>query len=103
MIIATAERRETLRQQAAQAVLDLLAEGKHLSEISVGLIAERMGFSKVYVSTRVGLGVALHEAIETGVKRKHPQLLAQLALMKHPRVKGMHKATLQQAFVDSIA
>lgn len=99
----TPSRRKELLQQSAQAVLDLLATGTPFDRVTVPMIASCVGFSEVYISTRVGLAEAKNEAVRIGLGEKHPQLLCQLALAGDRRIKRFDKEDLVKAFRAAIA
>ena len=91
-------RREQLRSQAAQACLTLLEQGHHIDRLTMPHIAHLMGFSTVYISTRVGLEDARALAIEEGLRQENPWLLCQLAIQNDRRVRKLPKETLVRAF-----
>lgn len=98
----TPTRRQELLKVSARAVLDLLRVGFTLDSVTIPLIASNVGFSSVYISTRVGLQEAKAEAIRVGLIEKHPHLLAQLALSGDRRVKKIDPLELVKAFRAAI-
>lgn len=102
-INTTPTRRQQLLQASAQAVLDLLAAGISLDRVTVPMIAGNLGFSNVYISTRVGLQEAKNEAIRAGLAERHPQLVCQLALAGDRRVRKIPNEELVKAFRSAIA
>lgn len=99
----TPSRRRELLHQSAQAVLDLLAAGIPFDRVTVPMIASSVGFSDVYISTRVGLVDAKAEAVKLGIAEKHPQLLCQLALSGDRRVLKLGSDELVKAFRKAIS
>jgi hypothetical protein len=98
----TPTRRQELLKVSARAVLDLISAGFTLDAVTVPLIAASVGFSSVYISTRVGLLDAKAEAIRLGIAERHPHLLAQLALSGDRRVKKFTTDELVKAFRAAI-
>lgn len=88
---------------SAQAILDLVAAGLPFDRVSVPMIAANIGFSDVYISTRVGLAEAKAEAQRLGIAERHPQLLCQLALAGDRRVRKFSADELVKAFRAAIA
>lgn len=91
-------RRQQLREGAARACLDLLAQGFHIDHLTMPKIAALMGFSTVYISTRVGLEEARSLAITMGLTEKNPYLLCQLVLQNDRRVRKLDPKILLAAF-----
>jgi len=96
-------RRQQLREEAARACLTLLEQGHHIDHLTMPKIAGLMGFSTVYISTRVGLEDARAQAIQLGLAENHPHLLCQLALQADRRVRKLPPATLVNAFRSIVA
>lgn len=103
MSTTTLARRKELAVEAGQTILNLLAAGIPWDRITIPMIASSMGFSSVYVSTRVGISEAQAQALKIGLAEKHPQLICQLALAGDRRVKRLLSIDeLVKAFREAI-
>ena len=98
----TPSRRQELLAASAQTVLDLLATGVSLDRVTIPMIAGCLGFSSVYISTRVGLIEAKAEAVRLGIAERHPHLVCQLALAGDRRARKLGVEELVKAFRAAI-